>query len=230
MKLNIVKIGKIDYKEALDIQEQLQIDRLENKIDDTLLLLEHYPVITLGKRGKYSNIKIQTNILKENDVNVYEVSRGGDVTYHGPGQLVGYLIFDLKNHGKDIKNFVWKIQEVFIRFMKMEYGIESYRDDGVYTGVWVGNDKITAIGIAISHWVTMHGFAFNINTDLDHYKWINPCGITDKGITSLEKLSGSKQNINYVTDKIVTLFCEIFGMESNYIELNAVLKRECDYA
>jgi len=213
MKLNVLKIGMIDYKEALTIQEKLRSLRSDSKIDDSLLLLEHYPVITLGRRGKYSNIKLQRNDLEKHHVNIYEVTRGGDVTYHGPGQLVGYLIFDLKNHGRDIKEFVWKIQEVFIRFLRSEYNIEGCRDDRTYTGVWVGNNKLTAIGISVLRWVTMHGFSFNINTDLDHYQWINPCGIVDRGVTSLERLTGSKQHLDAISDKIAFLFCEIFGME-----------------
>ena len=224
MRLNVLKIGMIDYKEALVLQEKLRSMRSDNKIEDSLLLLEHYPVITLGRRGKYSNIKLKKDILEKRSINIYEVTRGGDVTYHGPGQLVGYLIFDLKDHGRDIKEFVWKIQEVFIRFLRSEYEIESCRDDRTYTGVWVGNDKLTAIGIAVSRWVTMHGFSFNINTNMDHYQWINPCGITDKGVTSLERLTGSKQNLDTIADKIALLFCEIFGMEYHPADRCSLLK------
>jgi len=136
-----------------------------------LILLEHNDVITLGRRGKYSNIKLTEKELKKNNIGVYEVSRGGDVTYHGAGQLVGYMIFDLTNHGKDIRKIVGNIQEVFIRLLKEYYNIESFRNDSAYTGVWIGNDKITSIGISVSHWVTMHGFSFNINTNLNNYSW-----------------------------------------------------------
>jgi lipoyl(octanoyl) transferase len=215
MKLNIAYLGHVDYKEALALQKTLRDSRAENKINDTLLLLEHNSVITLGRRGRYSNILIPGTSLKKEKIEIHEVTRGGDVTYHGPGQLVGYLIFDLKNHGRDVRDFVWKIQEVFIRLLKGRYNIDSRRDDGLYTGVWVENEKITAIGLAVSRWITMHGFAFNINTNLDHYKWINPCGITDRGITSLKKITGLDQDFEKVAGFISDLFCEVFGMEGD---------------
>ena len=133
----------------------------------------------------------------------------------------------MRNHGRDIKKFIWNLQEVFIRLLK-EYDIESYRDDNVYTGVWVNENKITAIGIAVKHWITMHGFSFNINTNLLHYKWINPCGITEKGITSLEKLTAKKQDFNKVIDKVINYFLEIFKMNPIYLsskDYNEIIKR-----
>lgn len=219
MDLNIIKLGIIPYKEALQIQESLQLLRIKDKINDTLLLLEHPPVITLGRRGKYSNIKISESILKKDNIEVFEVNRGGDVTYHGPGQLVGYIFFDLRNHGRDIKKLIWKIQEVFIRLLR-DYKVESFRDDNIYTGVWIGNSKITAIGIAINHWITMHGFSFNINTNLNHYNWINPCCILNKQVTSLEKIIGEKQDFNEVTDKVIYHFLEIFEMNPVYMNIS----------
>ncbi len=213
MKMRIAQIGRIDYGEALSIQEKLQGLRLEGRIPDTVILQEHNSVITLGRRGRYSNILAGRDILEKEHVDIYEVTRGGDVTYHGPGQLTGYLIFDLKEHGRDLRVFVRNIQDIFIRLLKKYYGIESRSEDGIYTGVWVGRDKITAIGIAVSRWITMHGFAFNINTDLDHYRWINPCGITDRGVTSLEKITGRRQDFGAVTDMVIEEMKEVFGME-----------------
>jgi len=215
--LNIVKLGIFEYAEALSIQEKAHALRLENKINDTFLLLEHHPVITLGRRGKKENILISEKILLEKKIAIYEANRGGDVTYHGPGQLVGYLFFNLKNHPGGIKKFVWNIQEVFIRLLK-EYGITSERNDKTFTGVWVGNDKITAVGIYVAHWVTMHGFSFNVNTDLSHFGFINPCGILGKGVTSLEKLLGAKTDFNEICGKVAELFADVFGM--NKIEVN----------
>lgn len=217
MNLNIIKLGMVPYKEALQLQEILQSLRKKDKINDTLLLLEHSPVITLGRRGKYSNIKVSESFLKKENIEVFEVGRGGDVTYHGPGQLVGYIFFDLRNQGSNIKKFIWNIEEVFIRLLK-EYKIESYRDDNIYTGVWIGNSKITAIGIYISRWITMHGFSFNINTDLSHYDWINPCGILNREVTSLEKILGEKQDFKKIIDKVIYYFLEIFEFKPVYFD------------
>jgi len=214
MKLNIVSLGRVDYMEALDLQEKLLAKRQQGEIGNTLLLLEHPPVLTLGKRGLYSNIIVPRAELDANRISIYEVARGGDVTYHGPGQIVGYPIVDLKDLNKGVKDFVWTIEEVFIRLLKNEYGITAHREEKKYTGVWVGDEKITAIGIAVKHWVTMHGFAFNVNTELDHYKWINPCGISDKGVTSLEKLLGHPQDFDKLIEITMKYFCEIFDFES----------------
>ena len=213
MKWNIVSLGRVDYMEALDLQEKLLAKRQQGEIDNTLLLLEHPAVLTLGKRGLYSNIIVPKEELAANRISIYEVARGGDVTYHGPGQIVGYPIIDLKDLNKGVKDFVWTIEEVFIRLLKKEYGITAHREEKKYTGVWVGDEKITAIGIAVKHWVTMHGFAFNVNTELEHYKWINPCGISDKGVTSLEKLLGHPQDFAKINEMIIEYFCEIFDFE-----------------
>lgn len=213
MKLQIVNLGKIDYAEALAIQEKQLFLRQQGRVQDTLILLEHPPVLTIGRRGSSSNILFPKQALESKGVSIYEVSRGGDVTYHGPGQIVGYPIMDLNNFGKDIKNFVYKIEEVFIRLLKNEYSIEANRDENKYTGVWVGNEKITAIGIAVKHWVTMHGFAFNVSTDLEHFKWINPCGITDKGVTSLQKLLGCQLDFEELNKQVFHYFCDVFKLQ-----------------
>ena len=213
MKLSIAQIGNVGYGRALLLQEYLRELRFAGKIEDTLILLEHESVITLGRRGKFENILIGREKLKKKNVEIFEVTRGGDVTYHGPGQLVGYLIFDLKDHGSSVGKFVRDIEEVFISLLMDSYHVEARRDSGVYTGVWIGNDKITAIGLAVRRWVTMHGFAFNINTDLDCYRWINPCGITDRGVTSIEKIAGIRQDFDKVSGAVSDKFCEVFGME-----------------
>lgn len=224
MRLNVVFLGRIDYKEALDIQGKILMLRQKRKIDNTLLLLEHPPVITLGRRGVYSNIIASGTELNENRISVYEVTRGGDVTYHGPGQIVGYPIVSLKDINKGVKDFVWGIEEIFIRLLKKQYGIAAYRDEKKYTGVWTGDEKIVAIGIAVKHWVTMHGFAFNVNTELEHYKWINPCGITDKGVTSLEKLLGCPQDFDKLNKMVAEYFCEIFNFQPEIIGKDELLE------
>jgi len=210
-------LGEVEYQEALFIQERIWALRVEKKIGDTLLLLEHPPVITIGRRGSKKNILVSDEFLKKMDVKVFEVSRGGDVTYHGPGQLVGYPIFDLALTDRDIKKFVYLLEEVFIRLLKDQFGKEAHRDENKYTGVWVGNDKIVAIGIAVKKWVTMHGFAFNVNTNLEHFSWIVPCGLKDRGVTSLERLIGSTIRFEDVVDKVQTYFGKVFGKSLNIL-------------
>ena len=238
MSINIVDLGKMGYKDALDVQERLLARRQANEIGDTLLLVEHPPTLTLGTRGKYENILASKELLARNKIEVFEVNRGGDVTYHGPDQIVGYPIMNLACVENDIRTFIWKLEEVFIRLLSEEFGIEATREDKKFTGVWVKvlagtgessadhvagsitggatnystvEKKITAIGIAVKKWVTMHGFAFNVNTNLEHFKLINPCGITDRGVTSLKQLTGVEQNMLEWKLKVAEYFCTEFG-------------------
>ncbi len=225
MQLNIVKLGQIEYDEAYKIQQQLVKLRQEKVIDDTLLLLEHLPVITVGRSGDNENIIVPEEFLDENNVKIQYVNRGGDVTYHGPGQIVGYPIIDLANHGKDLKLFVSKLEEVIIKILKEEFNINAYTKDMKYTGVWVDDNKITAIGVLIKRWVTMHGFAFNVNTNLDHFKWIIPCGIQDKGVTSLKSLLNKEFDLEMMNNLVVKYFCEVFGYNSiKQCSLESIIK------
>lgn len=221
--MNIVRLGLMDYGRALEIQELLLDKRQHGQISDVLLLVEHPPVLTVGRSGKYSNIITGLEELKTLGITVYDVSRGGDVTYHGPGQVIGYPIMNLENYGKDIKDFVWRIEEVFIRLLMGEYGITAHREEKKYTGVWVGDEKITAIGIAVKRWVTMHGFAFNVNTDLDHFKWINPCGITDKGVTSLQKILGNPLDFDKLNSLVTRYFCDVFSVQPVIKDMDELL-------
>ncbi len=223
MRFNVVYAGQIDYKEALDIQENLLLQCEQDKIDDTLLLLEHPAVLTLGTSANTSNIFLSEQQLKEKGVQIYNVNRGGDVTYHGPGQIVGYPIFNLMHHGKDIRKYIYNIQEVFIRLLSKEFGIEAQRELMKYAGVYVENNKITAIGVAVIRWISMHGFAFNVNTDLSHFSWINPCGLSDRGVTSLQKLTGSIQDIALINKMITRYFCDVFEMEANECTLENLI-------
>jgi lipoyl(octanoyl) transferase len=188
-------------------------------------LVEHPPVLTLGRRAAVENIVVPRETLAKEGVSIYEVSRGGDVTYHGPGQIVGYPVFDLTNFGKDIRLFVSNIVDAFIRILDIEYGICAGSDVSKYTGVWVGNEKITAIGIAVKRWVSMHGFAFNVKTNLEHFKWIVPCGLSDRGVTSLEKLLGRDVDFEEVKRQTVKYFCEVFEAEPQVKKLEE-LKQE----
>jgi len=213
MKIDVILAGRLAYADALLLQEDLQQQRIGNNIPDTLLILEHPPVLTLGRRGDYANILVSREILKENGVLIYETDRGGDVTYHGPGQIVGYPVMDISFMGKDIKKYVHNIEEVFIQLLKKEFGISADRGEKKYTGVWVKEEKITAVGIAVRKYVTMHGFAFNVNTDLSHFNWITPCGITNRGVTSLEKILGIKVDFQKMNELVLAYFCEVFQLE-----------------
>lgn len=225
MKVNIVKLGRMDYMEALGIQERLLGLVQQDRARDTILFVEHPPVITIGRSGKHENILISSEELNALGVRVYNVSRGGDATYHGPGQIVGYPIMNLKNYGKSIKNFVARLEDVFISLLGKEYGILAQAGGNGYTGVWVGSEKITAIGIAVKRWVTMHGFAFNVNTQLEHFKWIVPCGLTDRGVTSLEKLTGTRQDYDKLTDMTAHYFCKVFDVMPETVEKEEFLRR-----
>ncbi|QOX65211.1 lipoyl(octanoyl) transferase LipB [Anoxybacterium hadale] len=222
MLLNLVRLGQIDYPDALDLQNRLLKLRQLDLIEDTLLLLEHPPVITVGTAGKDINILANEDFLKSKGVSVHHISRGGDVTYHGPGQLVGYPILNLRQQDKDVKVFFKKLENTFIELLKHEYRIDAGRDPK-YPGVWVGNEKITALGCAVKRWVTMHGFAFNINTNLEHFQWINPCGILDKGVTSLQKILGHAQDMEAITEKTAEYFIQQYGYQSNNVERSVFL-------
>jgi lipoyl(octanoyl) transferase len=214
MKLNVCRLGRVEYGEALALQEKLLDLRQRGLIDDTLLLLEHPSVLTLGVRGDEANILAPREELEKLGVSVYRIGRGGDVTYHGPGQIVGYPIMNLAEHGRDIKQFVWNVEEVFIRLLGEKFNIQADREEKKYTGVWVGDEKITAIGIAVKRWVTMHGFAFNVNTNLDHFAWINPCGLTDRGVTSLQKLLGHEMDFDGMNGLVAEHFASVFKAEA----------------
>lgn len=223
MKLNVVRLGRMDYQNALEIQQQLLYKRQQGKILDTLLLVEHPPVLTIGRRGTRSNIIAPEEKLRLMGIDIHEVTRGGDVTYHGPGQIVGYPIMDLCCHGKDIRQFVWNIEEVFIRLLWEKFSINAHREDKKYTGVWVGDEKITAIGIAVRRWVTMHGFAFNVNTNLSHFGLIIPCGISDRGVTSLQKLLGHSLDFEKLNTQVAEYFGKVFGAEIEDVRINDLL-------
>lgn len=208
--LAIHHLGSVPYREALDLQHELVAARQENLIGDTLLLLEHPPVITMGKSGTDADILADAATLQRAGATVERIERGGEVTYHGPGQLVGYPILDLRAHLRSLKKFVNLLEEVFVRYLAEAHGITAERD-AEHRGVWVADRKITAIGIAVKQRVTFHGFAFNVNTDLSHFDWIIPCGITDRGQTSLQQLTGIGQDMAAVREGVARSFCELFG-------------------
>lgn len=211
MKLNVIDLGRLAYADALRAQyailEQVQNDTL----DDTLILVEHPPVITMGRNAEEGNVLFTEEMLKAQGFDVFHVERGGDATYHGPGQIVGYPVFNIKkNHGKSIRHFVETLEQIFIDLLGNHYGINAGRDE-INSGVWIGMAKILAIGLAVKRGVTFHGFAFNVNTDLSHYEVIVPCGLTDRSVTSMAQQLGAEQDMERVKAQIVEEFKTHFG-------------------
>lgn len=204
------RLGRIGYAEGLELQNELVEQRRRGEIPDQLLLLEHPPVITLGVkvRNDRSHVVATPAKLAELGVEIYETGRGGDVTYHGPGQVVGYPILDLRPDRCDVHAYVRDLEEVLMRAAR-HFGVEAGRVRGL-TGIWVGAEKLAAIGVRISRWITSHGFAFNVNTDLSHFSLIVPCGITDRGVTSLQKLLGRSVDIAEVEAALEAEFRELF--------------------
>jgi len=212
MKLDILRSARpVPYREALIRQRELHAQRVTGQIPDTLWLLEHPPVITTGIRpNQEKNILINPEHV---GVELVQTERGGELTYHGPGQLVGYLFVAIENYGYKVKRFVQRLEETFISYLAEAYGIHA-RHDSEYRGVWVGMEKITAIGIALRQRVTHHGFAFNVNTNLAHYNWIVPCGIVDRGVTSLEKLLGAPADMDAVAEEVAMAFRSALGYDT----------------
>ncbi len=213
------RLGVVSYAEGLELQKRLVEARRADRIPDQLLLLEHPPVITLGVRARNdrSHVLASPETLQAKGVELFETGRGGDVTYHGPGQLVGYPIVDLRPDRCDVHRYVRDIEEVLIR-TAAAFGVAAERSAGL-TGVWVGHEKLAAIGVRIARWITSHGFAFNVTTALDHFSLIVPCGITDKGVTSLAKLLGRPVSIADVADEAAASFAAVFDREPRKAEI-----------
>jgi lipoate-protein ligase B len=209
----LLDLGQRSYSDTYEVQMELVENRINGKINDTLIFVEHPPVITIGRGGTHGNLLLSAENLKEKNVELFETNRGGDITYHGPGQLVGYPIFDLTGYGKDLHLAVRNYEEVIIRTLA-HYNLKTGRIDGL-TGVWSGNKKIAAIGVGVRKWVTFHGFALNVNDDLTPFSYIVPCGITDKGITSMKVLLGREVEMAEVKAIVAASFAEVFNLEFN---------------
>lgn len=213
-------LGRIAYADALMRQTEafeasLAAKSAGRSVENQLLFCEHLPVLTIGKSGKESNLLIPEDLLREKGISFYHVSRGGDITYHGPGQITGYPIFDLECWRIGLKQYIHLLEEAIIRFLSL-YGLRGERLDGA-TGVWIDPEvpgrarKICAIGVRSSRFVTMHGFALNVNTDLSYFSLINPCGFTDKGVTSLQAELGEPQDFGLAKQRLLTIFSELFA-------------------
>ena len=211
MRCHVHQLGSVGYAEGLRLQRELVAQRKAAAIPDTLLLLEHPHVYTLGRSAKREHLLVSDEQLRALGAQVFETERGGDITYHGPGQLVGYPIFDLTKHRRDIAWFMRSLEEVFIGVAR-DFGVEAGRLAGA-PGVWVGNDKLVAMGVHVSRWVTSHGFAFNVSTDLRRFDWIVPCGLHGKGVTSLEKLLGTPVPMKAAVDRVVEHFGRVFAFD-----------------
>ena len=198
----------MDYRKAWELQKSLFNNIVNSHSHNYLIITEHNPVITIGKTGSMDNLIADPSYLNAIGIDVIEIDRGGDITFHGPGQLVGYPIIDLSQFRQDIHWYLRNLEEVIIQTLN-DFAIHGIRIPGL-TGVWVKNNKICAIGIKITRWVTMHGFALNIFTNLDYFKHIIPCGINDKGVTSIFEEIGNKVNMKDVIDRLCTNFEKIF--------------------
>lgn len=215
--LEVRELGLVPYGQAWDLQRDLERRRKAGEIPDQLLLLEHPHVLTLGRNGKLDNLLVSREQLARLGIEFFEIDRGGDITYHGPGQIVGYPIIDLREWKRDVVAYVRGIEEVIIRALA-RFGIESWREPGA-TGVWTSAGKICAIGVHISRWVTTHGFALNWTTDLKYYQYIVPCGLP-RPVTSMEAL-GVRPERSAVHQALIGSFAEVFNYETAPVEAGA---------
>ena len=223
-RLLTVNLGRTRYADAWALQRKVFAARLAGRVPDVLLLTEHEPVYTLGKGSDANHLLANDVELKEKKIDLFNIDRGGDVTFHGPGQLVGYPIIDLSAHYQDIHRYLRDIEEVLIRTVA-DFGVSASRSEGL-TGVWVKNDKVAAIGVKVSRWITMHGFALNVNTDLAYFDRIIPCGIFHKGVTSLRNVLGVELAIDDVAASVVHNFESVFSVASQPTVLNELLSGE----
>lgn len=212
MELQVQDWGFLSYEAAYERQKLMLQKRQEHRIPDTLVLVEHPPVITCGRRTPETDILLSPEELEKLGVSIFQVERGGEATYHGPGQIVGYLFADIEHWSGNVKKLVSQIEEVFIELLKSFHNITAGQDPS-HRGVWVGNEKITAVGLAVKKHITMHGFAFNVNTDIENFSWIIPCGITNKGVASLKRLTGHVHDMMKIKNEIVQVFSSITGYD-----------------
>lgn len=207
--LNCVCLGLTKYNKIWQIQKSIVKSRIQSQIPDCLLITEHQPVITLGRGTDKNNLLVSTDVLEKNGIDICEIERGGDITFHGPGQTVLYPIIDLKNRGSDVRKYLRDLEQFAISAFS-ELGLQASTKEGL-TGIWINDHKVGAIGVAVSRWITYHGIAINVNVDLDYFKYINPCGITNYPVGSLSQFLTEDISVNVVNDLLVKHFAEVFG-------------------
>ncbi len=221
-ELYLLNLGIEPYDRTLDLQHQLVAARREGRVEDLLILLEHPPVITLGRHGDESNIVASRELLARLGIEVHRVERGGDVTYHGPGQLVGYPILDLREHRQDVGWYMHSLEEVLIRALS-DFGVEASRREG-RIGVWIGEKNIAALGARIEKGITYHGFALNVSTDLSHFDLIIPCGYRDVGVTSMEEVLEEAPDMEAVRRAVALRFGEVFDVRLKEAKREEILE------
>ncbi len=204
------RLEPIEYDQAWELQKKVWSQRVEGRVDDALIVLEHPPTLTVGMSGKLQNLLVTKEELAKRGIRLFFTDRGGDITYHGPGQLVAYPIIDLTGWQKDVHRYVHNLEEVVVRTLA-DFSILAGRHDE-YVGVWVDNEKIAAIGVRVRKWVTMHGLALNVNPILEHFSLIHPCGIVDKGVTSIARILCRDVPMEVVATRMVDHFAEVFGL------------------
>jgi lipoate-protein ligase B len=209
--IEVRQLGVVEYGTAYQLQKKLHQQRVAGEVEDTLLLLEHPPTITVGKAGSTENILVPRETLHQMGISLYFVDRGGDVTYHGPGQLVGYPILDLSSRGGDLKRYVRDLEEVLIRTLE-DFSIKAGRDPR-HVGVWIDQKKIASIGLSIRDCVTMHGFALNVSTNQEGFSLIHACGVKDRKTASMRELLAFQPSVEQVTERLLQHFYEIFDPE-----------------
>ncbi len=212
MTFYCLELSTVEYTAALDLQKRIvEQKKRDPSLDDVLLLLEHRPVYTLGRRGGRENLVVSESFLREKSIPIVHVERGGNITYHGPGQLVGYPIVSLKERHLRVVDFVDRLEEVMLRTAR-DFHVRALRDER-NRGVWVGNNKLGSIGIAVTRGISFHGFSFNVNTDLQPFSWINPCGLNGVGVTSLEQEQSASISMPRAIEHLKSHFIDIFEVE-----------------
>jgi lipoate-protein ligase B len=217
----IIDLGLMDYEKAWELQRQLWLGRAEGELPNLLLLVEHPHVITLGRRGHRTHLKVSPEILEAMEIPIFHVERGGDITYHGPGQMVAYPILDLKDYGYRLIRYVDQLEEVILHVLR-DFGIEGKKDPS-NRGIWANGNKIASIGVAIKRWVSFHGFALNYETDLKYFDLMDPCGLVGKKMTSMAKILGKKIRRKELAERIIFHFKEVFKKEWEEKDLEGLI-------